>query len=253
MRYALLLGLFTVGCTPDYLVLSEAETELNEEDPGTWDTAVLVINSPQSGAFVPWGEEASFDAVVVDAEGQELDFDEISWTSDADASWTIAGRSVNDDTLDVGSHAITARAELPNGDRLSHTVGGVLVQSAYAGTYSGTLRMDLVSDQITTACSGTAMLIIDPYGELVLGDASCFLSFQGVDIDGQYAIDAQNEDGSMEGEILLDISGFELPLGLDGDVSETGELQGSFTGDLMGFATVDGVLTATRITRDTSL
>ncbi len=252
MRFALFLGLFIVGCTPDYLVL-DADTELSDEELEAWDTATLVINSPESGAFLSLGAEASFDAVIVDAEGNELDFDEITWTSDSDAAWAVAGASVLDDQLDIGSHAITARATLPNGDRLGYTVGGVLVQSEYAGTYSGTLRMDLVSEQFSTACSGAAMLIIDPYGELVLGDASCFLSFQGFDIDGDYVIDAENDQGVVEGEILLDISGFELPLGLDGGVSETGELESGFSGDLMGFASVEGVLTATRISRDTGL
>jgi hypothetical protein len=254
MRNSLwLLGFFAVGCSPDYLVVGDGDTAV-EEDLEAWDVATLVIQSPQSGDFLPWEQDNDFEAVILDGEGNEVEFDGIEWSSSVDDAWAITGRSVEDDALDVGTHAITARAELPNGDRLTYTVGGVLVQSEYAGTYTGQLRVDLISDQISTACSGASNLVIDVYGEVVAGEANCFLSIQGFDIDGAYIIDAVNDDGDLEGEILVDLGGFfELPMTISGDVTSDGELTGTFDGDLAGFAQVEGALTVNRITRATEL
>ena len=253
MRHTLLIGLvFAVGCSPDYLVVDADGTDSAELEQ--WDIASLEIVSPQSGDFLPWEESNDFKAVIVDEEGNELEFDDIQWSSSIDDDWSITGRDLSDDALAVGTHAITATAELPNGDRLSYTVGGVLVQSEYAGTYTGSLRVDLISDQISTACSGAASLVVDVYGEVVDGNANCFLSIQGFDIDSAFVVAGENDDGDLGGEILVDIGGFfELPLELSGDLTADGEMTGGFEGDVVGFAEVQGLLTATRITRDTGL
>ncbi len=255
MRYTALIGLFALACRPDYVVLGENDTSLGEEEvDAVWDTATLLINHPQSGDFLPWEQDNDFEAVIVDAEGNELEFDEVTWSSDIDEGWALTGRALTDDALDVGTHAITAQALLPNGDRLTYTVGGVLVQSEYAGTYTGTLRVDLISDQISTACSGSAAIVVDVYGEVVEGDANCFLSIQGFDLDGAYLVAASNDDGDMSGEIQVDLAGFfQIPMDLDGSLSEEGELSGTFSGDLLGYAQIEGLLSATRISRDTSL
>ena len=253
MRYTLMFGLvFAVGCSPDYLVVDANGTDSAELEQ--WDLASLEIVSPQSGDFLPWEQSNDFKAVIVDDEGNELEFDDIQWSSNIDDGWSIAGRDTADDALGVGTHAITATAEPPNGDRLSYTVGGVLVQSDYAGTYTGTLRVDLISDQISTACSGAASLVVDVYGEVVDGTANCFLSIQGFDIDSAFVVAGENDEGDLGGEILVDIGGFfELPLELSGDLTDDGEMTGGFEGDVVGFAEVQGLLTATRITRATSL
>ena len=115
---------------------------------------------------------------------------------------------------------------LPNGDRLAYTAGGVLVQSQYSGIYSGTLTVDLLADQLQTACAGGANLIVDPYGELVMGTANCFLSFQGFDIDGEYLLNVENDRGDLAGEISVDLAGlFELPLAFDGGREVEGKVK----------------------------
>jgi len=238
-----------VGCRSDYLVLGEEDTGLF--DDGSWEGAQLVIVSPQSGDFLEWEVDHTFEAQIVSMDGEVLAFEEIDWRSSKDSGFELRGATVEGD-LDVGTHAITASAVLPNGDRLAYTAGGVLVQSPYSGIYSGTLTVDLFADQLQTACAGGANLIIDPYGELVMGSANCFLSFQGFDLDGEYLLSGEIDQGQLAGEISVDLAGlFELPLAFDGEVTPEGELSGGFTGDLMGFAELDGTLTAVRVTRDT--
>lgn len=152
-----------------------------------YDGASLKILSPESGDFLPWGEVSSFEAELLDAEGQPLDFPELAWSSDADGAWTPSGLSFDDDSLDVGEHAISATALLPNGDRLVYTVGGVLVQHPAAGIYSGTLSIDAAGEYdgqtYEVGCSGALTMTVDAYGETATGEASCLLSLFGYDLD----------------------------------------------------------------------
>lgn len=246
-----MLILALLACGNDYLVLEEAPSEEEEVlEEVDWSQAELVITSPVSASFVSLEEGTTFSAHLENAEGEILDFDEITWKSSVATDWTPTGAEF-DDVLPIGVHDLKAKALLPNGDRVSYTVGGVLVQSVYAGTYAGNVVVDLISDQLSTACSGAATLTIDATGEVVDGSANCFLSIQGIDIDGQYLIGAENDRGDMEGDIALDVFGFEVPLGLEGEVSEEGELSAGFVGNLAGFADIEGELNLTRISRDT--
>ncbi|MFT5583391.1 MAG: hypothetical protein ACI9VR_000969 [Cognaticolwellia sp.] len=250
-----MLILALLACGNDYLVLDGTETpgeDVEELEEIDWSQAELIVTSPLSASFVPLEDGTTFSAYLENAEGEILDFDEITWKSSVASDWNPSG-SEFEDILPIGVHDLQAKAILPNGDRVSSTVGGVLVQSVYAGTYTGNVVVDLITDQLSTACSGAATLTIDATGEVVAGAANCFLSIQGIDIDGEYIIGAQNDRGDLEGELALDLFGFEVPLGLEGDVSEEGELNGSFSGDLAGFADIEGELTLTRISREAPL
>lgn len=246
-----MLMLALLACGNDYLVLGGEEPieDLEEVDETDWSQAELVVTSPVSASFVSLEEGTTFSAHLENAEGEILDFDEITWKSSVATDWNPTGAEF-DDTLPIGVHDLKAKAVLPNGDRVSYTVGGVLVQSAYAGTYTGNVIVDLITEQLSTACSGAATLTIDASGEVVDGTANCFLSIQGIDIDGQYIIEAENDAGDMDGSIALDVFGFEVPLELEGAVNEAGELEGGFVGSLVGFADIEGELSLTRVSRD---
>lgn len=241
-----------LACGNEYLEIDALDTGSvieEEEDLAQWDDAELIVTSPESGSFVSIEEGGEFSAVLVNAEGEELEFEEIQWTLVQDDGWDAVGSDFTD-VLPIGVHDVRAKAELPNGDRVSYTVGGVLSQSEYAGTYTGSLVVDLISEQLSTACSGAATATVERDGEVVLGEANCFLSFAGFDIDGVYDIDANNDLGDMDGQIALDIFGFAVPLDLEGSVTEDGVLVGSFSGDLVGFAEIEGTLELQRLTRE---
>ncbi len=252
------------ACTPEFKVLAPAddntgvgptETDdsgLTEEEEALWAGATLKIDSPESGAFLPLGEDADFQATVYDATGNAMDFDAITWATDRDASWALTGASVTDSSLVVGRHALTATALLPNGDRLAYTVGGVLVQSAYAGIYAGTLTMDAAYDTYAVGCAGAANVLIDAAGTAVAGDAGCLLSLQGFDLDAQFNLDMENADGDVAGAMNLDLQFFEYPLDAAGSVTEDGEFSIAFEAslDIGAPVTLTGELNAVRISRD---
>lgn len=220
-----------------------------DSDWHEYDGATLVVRSPASGDFLPWAEDASFVAELHAADGSVMPFDDIVWTSDIDTAWTITGANVVDDTLDVGTHALTATAQLPNGDRLAYTIGGVLVQSPYAGIYTGTLAIDASYDTYALGCSGATTITVDAYGETATGDASCLLSLGGYDIDTAYLFDYTNDAGVLSGSSSIDLGFYQYDIDTAGTLDTDGNLTADFTADIAGLALV-GNVTATRVTRD---
>ncbi len=232
------------------------DTEDTGETDPVWDTATLRIVSPQSGAFIPMEEEAAFEAVVMDTDGTSLDWDDIDWTSSADGDWAGSGAAFSS-MLGVGEHDITASTRLPNGDRLAMTVGDVLVQSAYAGTYTGTVYVEVTIEYnkvpYTVSCAGATTITVDREGELIEGDSTCLISLMGYDMDMSLNLDAENDEGEVEGEMAVDMMLFDVGIGADGSVNEDGELYVEFSDDVYGYAQIAGYVDANRISRDTEL
>ena len=142
VAYLLGLSLAITGCSPKYNVLG-IDTDDEEEAEFDYSNATLRIVQPKSGTFVPYNEISNFEAELLDKDGNILELDDVNWSSSVDTAWDPTGRSFDDDSLDVGLHDLTAQIELPNGDRLAYSVGGVLVQSVWAGTYVGTFIADV--------------------------------------------------------------------------------------------------------------
>ena len=164
MRALLLLPLM-MACTPTYNVVGIDDTEVDdteEQDWSAYEGASLRIVSPSSADFLPLGEDADFEAELLSVEGEPLEYDDIFWTSSVDEGWSGVGLQFEDDSLDVGIHDITAEVDLPSGDRLAHTIGGVLVQSPFAGTFTGLFAADITYDTYIITCAGTATLVVDP-------------------------------------------------------------------------------------------
>lgn len=227
-----------------------------EELDEIWGDARLIVTSPASGDFLPLGEAAHFQASVVDGDGDPLPFDEITWSSDVDAAWDLSGESVDDASLSVGTHAITAEARLPNGDRLANTVGGILVQAEDAGIYTGDVMVDLTVEYggtpYTVSCIGSTTIIVDPYGELAEGDSSCTVALFGYDTEAAQIIELEVSAGALSGDVDLDLSFLSYGFDAAGTIGD-GELEASWTDDVYGYAEVAGSLAATRVSRDTEL
>ena len=65
-----------------------ADTQI-EEDFSEWDGAWLEVITPQSGDFLAWDQESSFQAVVYLADGTEADFQDVQWSSSEDEGWLV--------------------------------------------------------------------------------------------------------------------------------------------------------------------
>ncbi len=283
-RIGILLFLM-VGCAPDYSVKGPAaalsggvsdagadgeddddgnpsdpedgaEEEEEEEDYSMYEGAMIRIIEPESGAFLPYNEDNDFVAVIETPDGDEIEFDEIEWRSDADDEWTPTGADFSDDEIEVGKHNITAEVSLPNGSRLAYTVGGVLVQHEDAGTYVGDMIISMDASvgetPVGTSCVGAAFIIVDEYGELATGDSACTLDLLGyatfeVDHGFEYELDEEDLDGSAF--VNIPFVGIALPFGSEGSI-EDGDITTSWEGGVGGFFELSGTLEATRITRE---
>lgn len=226
--------------------------DLIDDDFSEWDGAWMEIITPQSGDFLPLNEDSDFEAIIYLADGTEADFEDTQWSSSTDTDWALLGSSTSDDSLTVGAHAITAVAELPNGDRLAYTMGGILVQHEDAGVYVGNVQVDVSlaydGTDYSAGCTGAVTIYVDVYGESAYGDSTCTLSLLGYDQDTSYGFSLEVDEGDMFGAAAVDLSLFKYDFEMDGDIGE-GILTGSWSDDIFGYVGVSGELSATRISR----
>ncbi len=222
------------------------------DDDSMWDGAELVVYSPESGDFVPLGTPMLLDAEVLDENGDPTGYDEILWTTDQDESFEYVGASGEFEDFPVGEHVIKAETELPNGDRLTYAVGGILVQHEYAGVYSGTVNVGIALDiqgvPISGACVGAVDFIVDPYGEVLDGTGACIASIAGyLDLDLDLVISGDILGDSIDGEIGISVLGwFDLPTAYAGSFVASDEMEGSFEGEILGVV-MTGDISAHRV------
>jgi len=247
---------FLIGCKANYIP-GEIEAPTDDtgeiEDTSEWDGAWMEVISPQSGDFLPLGEDATFEAIIYDINGEPTAFSEVNWVTDLDEAWSLEGSEIDDSSLDVGTHAISAAATLPNGDRLVHTMGGILVQHEDAGTYVGNVQVDLTLDydgsDYSAGCTGSVTLIVDAWGETASGDSACTVSLLGYDQDTTYLFDLSLEDDELSGIADVDLTFFTYSFDVNGEVND-GELSGTWEDEVFGYIALAGELSVSRITRD---
>lgn len=268
------LGLFALGCrgSEQGIVLSEqpglqedtgtgsdgdtGEEEVEEPDYSEFDGASLVVISPESGDILDLGEDADFEAEIIGADGEPLDFDGVVWTSTLDDDWNGSGLDFKDDQLIAGVHDLVVTAALPNGDRLVNTIGYVRVLHPDAGIYFGDLFVDTTIDyngtSYTTTCIGAATLIIDAEGETATGESTCTISLLGYDLEAGHLFDFENDDGDLSGTTAIDFAIGSFDFDIEGEVDD-GDLSATWSDDVYGYAQIAGELDLVRVSRETEL
>jgi hypothetical protein len=224
------------------------------DDPGDWTGASLVVESPASGQVLPYNEASTFAAAVLDAAGTETSFEDLVWTTNA-SDWSESGSEFESDGLDVGTQAITVEAILPDGTVLRSSVGGIQVQHPDTGTYVGNLAVDLSGEfegfPISAACIGAAIIEVDRYGETAVGDSTCIVSLLGFSTEALHVFDFAVSDSTVEGNVALDLSFFQLDFEVVGDL-ESERLTAEWNTDYGGFLLVDGTMDLERVTTEVS-
>jgi hypothetical protein len=177
------------------------------------------------------------DAEVLDLNGEPLDFDGIVWTSDQVEGEPIFLGKSGEAELDWGIHAITATADLPNGDRLQYTVGGVRVQGRHTGVYAGNMNITISGEYqgtpIEAACVGGLDFVVDMSGEILEGSGRCTLNLIVIgSFDVDYDLGADVDEDAASGEVSVDFGFFPLGVGWDGEFPEVDHLIGSFEGSV---------------------
>jgi hypothetical protein len=262
---ALVLG---VGCTPGTVAWDEPDadpradgwagedpweaastpTEAGTEDLSMYEGASLEVLSPAPGEVLPLEEPARFEAVLRDRSGSALTAQPVVWTSDVDQVWVGEGEAFDDDTLAVGLHAITAQTELPNGDRLAVSVGGVRRQSVNAGTYAGLFSVELDALGLVVTCTGVSTVVVEPLGQRGVGDGDCLMSALGIDLPLAYVYDLEIEQGDVTGLAAVEIFFVEYGWPVTGTLDPIGEgFQLSFAGDVPLLGTLSAFVDAPRV------
>jgi len=237
-------------------VEGDDDTDDVENDIEMYEGAVIRIIHPESGDFLALGQIHTFEAVILSPEGEELPFEDVDWESDADDDWSPIGNAIDDDSIDVGRHNITAQVELPDGSRLAHTVGGVLVQHEDAGTYVGDMILSMDAEfggtPIGASCIGAAYVVVDEYGETAEGSSACTMDLLGyatIPVDHSFSYDLEEAD--LDGNAFVDIPfmGSGLPFESQGSIDD-GDILTTWEGGVAGYFELAGTLDVSRITRE---
>jgi hypothetical protein len=261
MRSGVLAVVVAHGCTSDeWPPLDDAgDGATSDTDPSTsggeLDGASLRVFEPMSASIHLIGEPVPLIAEVHDVFGQPTGYDAVFWSSDQ-VAYTLIEGAAGEVVLEPGVHAITATTELPGGDRLQSTIGGVRVQSASTGVYSGEAGMALTVDfqgmQLSPACRGPLEFTVDVTGETFTAESgSCLLDVVLAQFDVTYLVEGTISGSRIDGTIHYDFGLFQLPLAWTGSL-ENGTLDGVFAGmvpiPLVGDALAGGTLRAQLVT-----
>lgn len=263
--------LYLAGCEPGALVIDD---DIEEPGSGWWEgtdtgdpddvpvpdysefeDAEMRILSPLSGEFIEVGSDATFEVILRNGELEPIEADTVLWTSDIAPNWDGAGAIFRSDGLPIGEHRITALATLPNGETLRNTVGGVLVQAASAGTYTGLFSLDGVFQGLTFTCNGAAVLEVAPQGREISGSGDCLSSTLGFDLPIEMIFDLEYDPTSdtIFGDAGINLFLFTYDFDTTGSLNpQSGELSIEWGGSVPFLEGVEGSLSAQRLTRETT-
>lgn len=251
MRWMTLILLVACGGEIGITDIESDDTDA-EEDLSRYEDASLRIVQPQSGTFLALGEEHTFEAELRDADGELIDtVSEVDWISSVDSAWTPTEPAFVSAELGVGLHDLTAQVVLPNGDRLAHTVGGVLVQAEVAGTYVGVVSSSFEVQGFPVSCAGSATLIVEPLGRQVLGEGTCLAAAGEFELPLEFVVDADHQEGGVDGLVQVSVIAFDIDMAAEGTLAED-DLDMDFVGQILT-SELNGRLRTTRISRDAGL
>jgi hypothetical protein len=234
---------------PDEEEPVETDVVEEEEPPDPYADAWLVVRQPLSAAI--YDGEVPLEAEVFDANDQPLDV-ELSWGFPRDPGSLFEGAQ-GVISLDPGVYDLEVQADLPNGDRLRSTVGGVRVQAARAGVYVGEMAIatftEVQGQTLRSDCVGSLDFVVPADGESLSGEGGCTLSLPVIGtIDLAYTIEGEVTGDAVEGEVAFDAFLFDIPLPWTGQFTGDEVLTGTFSGDLILY-TLEAEVSARRVTR----
>ena len=232
--FVLLAGLVAAGCNGDANftgVGGDTPADLFPEFNG----ATLEVLSPVSGDIYLRDEGLPFEARVLGADGNVLDFEDIVWTTDQEPDTQIFVGTEGAEFVAWGIHQVRATADLPNGDRLVFAAGGVRVQGKHTGVYAGNLNITLDAEfqgtPISGSCNGGLDFVVDMSGTILDGGGQCTVDLLVLgQFDVAYNLDASVFEDDAEGDIGVDVGFFEIPLSWDGEFEEEDRLLADFAG-----------------------
>lgn len=268
------LLLVAPACQPGAIALDDEETDLPDEtdvvddtvdtddspvddtdepvdtepDYSEYDGADLRVRFPVSGAIYPLTTGFPYEAVVVDANGAPLPFDDVTWTIPRGSQTGLSGQWA----VPAGVYNVDVEAQLPNGDRLKASIGNVRVQSPYAGIWTGSIGIATFSEvqgqTIRTDCVGSLDFTVDVAGEVIDGRGGCSLVIPLLGtVDLTYDVVGDVVAPSIEnGAIAIDIPFLQIPVPYEGGFPNPNTMRGTFAADLT-ILTMEGDIQARKV------
>ncbi|MEX1365917.1 MAG: hypothetical protein AB1Z98_22510, partial [Nannocystaceae bacterium] len=227
--------------------------------------ARLEIIEPAAASIHELGQPLPLLAQLEDPDGVVLpvtDATEVSWVDAADDTMLLPALE-GTATLAAGVYELAAIANLPNGDRLRSTVGGVRVQTRWSGAYSGDVSLQVEvalpgGGPLVLRCDGPLDFVVSLDGEQAqVEDGECSVQVLGQVFPGSYVIDmdlysAGLAFGTAIFAFQTPLGAFDLPLEWYGafydDRFSTG-LDDTVELPLVGAAQVSGSLQALLVDR----
>ncbi|MEC7983879.1 MAG: hypothetical protein VX278_01870 [Myxococcota bacterium] len=241
--------------TADSVAIAEPETPPEPEEPAEdfsmWENAALEILSPAAGLVIELDAPQIFEAAVLDSDGEPMEWDDITWTTDVSEEWTFDGASFEDNTLPAGQHTFRAETILPNGDRLVYALGGIKVQHPFAGTYSGTTTINATfpvggGNTTTVSCAGAATLTVNLEGTAATGSSACILNLLGTDQETYYNFEVEISETTLGGLAIADLGITQRDFPLTGEIDEE-TMTATWADTVYGFIEVDGAFDLQRV------
>jgi hypothetical protein len=234
----------------------EPVTSAPEEEPASYEGAYARILSPGPDSLVPLGQPYTYEVGLFAADGSPLELSPpeitITWFSSVDPDFGEPSLQFTTDAMAVGIHELTAVVDLPTGDRLAHSVGGVRVQSELAGTYAGLFSVDGSVNSIPVSCTGAAVVVVDVYGETGEGQGDCIVSLLALDVpmSWDFRLDSGTTLTGEAGVDLLGIFSYDIPMTV-GTVDPAGAgLELEFAGPIPLVGEMSAFLDAPRVSLD---
>lgn len=236
------------------VVDTEPEPEESDEPvvepPDPYLNAYLVVYEPVSASI--YTSDVPLHAQVFDANDQPIEAEPFSWTLARGAA-SIFDEAEGEVALDPGTYDLTAQVDLPNGDRLRSTIGGVRVQDERAGVYVGELAIasfaELQGQTVRSDCVGSLDFVVDAAGETLAGSGGCTLTLPLIGtFDLDYDVDGEIDGVNITGNINFDAVFFSIPLPWEGGFPTNDTVEGRFEGDIV-IADLEGTISARRVTR----
>jgi hypothetical protein len=224
--------------------------EPTEPDYSVYEGAYARIASPQAGDLVPIGELQTYTVEVRNPDNVVLTPTAVIWQSNIDPDFQGSEASFETDVIDPGVHTITALVDLPNGQRLAHSIAGVRVQDKAAGTYAGLFSVDGTVNRITITCTGNAILEFGDLGFVGEGDADCLVSLLGIDVPMTWLFELENTAGVIDGTGGVDLLGwftYDIPVTGGTLDADAGTLEVDFAGPIPLFGELSAFLDAQRV------
>lgn len=212
-----------------------------------YDDAVLVVEAPRAGSIHLLADGIPLLGWVEAADGDRMPFEDLEWQVRSTAFVGLEHVFLGS----PGVYEVDVLARLPNGDRLTASVGGVRLQSPLTGVWAGSVTLtgtgEYQGQPLQTSCIGPFDFQVNMAGRLIAGSGGCTLPLIITSpIDLTFSVDGEVTGTDVSGSLGVGLSVLPIPIPWSGTFTSPTRLEGGFDADLW-LLQVDATLSARKL------